>query len=99
MPEIPEANSYVSTSSSITYTTDCTHTSGPISAVEVTSTGKNYTTLPAVESINSADGVRGDLVSFSEDIGIIEKVKINDVGYDFPSDGTLKLKCFFTANH
>ena len=90
LPEIPEANSYVSTSSSITYTTDCTHTSGPISAVEVTSTGKNYTTLPAVESINSADGVRGDLVSFSEDIGIIEKVKINDVGYDFPSDGTLK---------
>ena len=90
LPEIPEANSYVSTSSSITYTTDCTHTSGPISAVEVTSTGKNYTTLPAVESINSVDGVRGDLVSFSEDIGIIEKVKINDVGYDFPSDGTLK---------
>ena len=27
LPEIPESNSYVSTSSSITYTTDCTHTS------------------------------------------------------------------------
>ena len=53
LPEIPESNSYVSTSSSITYTTDCTHTTGPISAVEVTSAGKNYTTLPAVESINS----------------------------------------------
>ena len=31
--EVPEANSYVSTSSSITYTTDCTHTTGPISTV------------------------------------------------------------------
>ena len=90
LPEIPEANSYVSTSSSITYTTDCTHTTGPISAVEVTSAGKNYTTLPAIESINSIEGVRGDLVSVSEDIGIIEKVKINDVGYDFPTDCTLK---------
>ena len=90
LPEIPESNSYVSTSSSITYTTDCTHTSGPISAVEVTSSGKNYTTLPSILSINSADGVRGDLVSVSEDIGIIEKVKIDDIGYDFPTDKTLK---------
>ena len=90
LPQNPEANSYVSTSSSITYTTDCTHTSGPISTVEVTSAGKNYTTLPSIESINSIEGVRGDLVSVSGDIGIIEKVKINDVGYDFPTDSTLK---------
>ena len=90
LPQNPESNSYVSTSSSITYTTDCTHTTGPISAVEVTSAGKNYTTLPSIESINSIEGVRGDLVSVSEDIGVIEKVKINDVGYDFPTDSTLK---------
>ena len=90
LPQNPEANSYVSTSSSITYTTDCTHTTGPISAVEVTSAGKNYTTLPSIESINSIEGVRGDLVSVSGDIGVIEKVKINDVGYDFPTDSTLK---------
>ena len=90
LPQNPESNSYVSTSSSITYTTDCTHTTGPISAVEVTSAGKNYTTLPSIESIDSIEGVRGDLVSVSEDIGVIEKVKINDVGYDFPTDSTLK---------
>ena len=90
LAEAPEENSYVSTSSSITYTTDCTHTNGPISAVEVTSAGKNYTTLPSIVSINSLEGERGDLVAVSEDIGVIEKVKINDVGYDFPTDGTLK---------
>ena len=90
LPQNPESNSYVSTSSSITYTTDCTHTTGPISAVEVTSAGKNYTTLPSIESIDSIEGERGDLVSVSEDIGVIEKVKINDVGYDFPTDSTLK---------
>ena len=90
LAEIPEANSYESTSSNITYTTDCTHTTGPISNVEVTNSGKNYTTLPAIESINTIEGVGGDLVAISEDIGIIEKVKINDVGYDFPTDSTLK---------
>ena len=29
-------------------------------------------------------------MSVSEDIGIIEKIKIDDVGYDFPTDKTLK---------
>ena len=90
LAEIPEANSYESTSSNITYTTDCTHTNGPISTIEVTSAGKNYTTLPSITSINSLDGVRGDLVAVSENIGVIEKVKINDIGYDFPTDSTLK---------
>ena len=90
LAEIPEANSYESPSSNITYTTDCTHTNGPISTIEVTSAGKNYTTLPSITSINSLDGVRGDLVAVSENIGVIEKVKINDIGYDFPTDSTLK---------
>ena len=52
LAEVPEADSYVSTSSSITYTTDCTHTSGPVSKVDVTSSGKNYTTLPSIISIS-----------------------------------------------
>ncbi len=88
--EDPESNSYVSTSSSITYTTDCTHTTGPISKVEVTSSGKNYDSLPEILSVNSVDGTKAELVSISNNIGIIEKVKLNDIGYDFPTDSTLK---------
>jgi len=88
--ENPESNSYVSTSSSITYTTDCTHTSGPISRVEVTSSGKNYNSLPEIISVNSVEGTGAELVSVSNNIGIIEKVKLNDIGYDFPTDNTLK---------
>ena len=76
LAEVPEANSYVSTSSSITYTTDCTHTTGPISTVDVTSAGKNYTTLPSIISINSVQGVNADLVASSKNIGTIEKVKL-----------------------
>ena len=73
LPETPEANSYVSTSSSITYTTDCTHTTGPISEVEVTSSGKNYTTLPSILSINTIEGERGDLVSLVKILELLKK--------------------------
>ena len=88
--ENPESNSYTSTSSPITYTTDCTHTTGPISKVEVTSSGKNYDSLPEILSVNSVEGTKAELVSVSDNIGIIEKVKLNDIGYDFPTDNTLK---------
>ena len=88
--ENPEIDSYTSSSSSITYTTDCTHTSGPISKVQVTSSGKNYDSLPEILSVNSIEGTGAELSSISNDIGIIEKVKLNDIGYDFPTDNTLK---------
>ena len=88
--EVPENNSYVSTSSSITYTTDCIHTNGPISAIEIVNPGKNYDTLPDVISVNSINGSRAEFLCVSENIGKIEGVSIKDIGYDYPSDKTLK---------
>jgi hypothetical protein len=90
LPEVPEKTSYVSTASSIAYTTDCIHTDGPIVRVDVTDTGKNYNILPEVSSITSINGVDADLIAKSNTIGQIEKIKINDIGYDFPTDNTLK---------
>ena len=46
LSELPESNSYVSTSSSITYTTNCTHTNGAISAIEAIKSGSNYDSCP-----------------------------------------------------
>ena len=88
--EIPEKDSYVSTSSSITYTTDCIHTNGPISAVEIVNPGKNYDTPPDVVSVNSTNGSKAEFLCVSENIGKIEGVTIKDIGYDYPSDKTLK---------
>ena len=90
LPEIPEKTSYVSTASSIRYTTDCTHAEGPIAKIDVTSTGKNYNILPEVSSITSNNGIGADIIATSDTIGQIEKIKINDIGYDFPTDNTLK---------
>ena len=60
--EIPESTSYVSTASSITYTTNCTHTNGPISAVEIVNPGRNYNSLPDVASVNSANGSKSRIL-------------------------------------
>ena len=90
LSEIPEKTSYVSTSSSIRYTTDCTHAEGPIAKIDVTSTGKNYNILPEVSSVTSNNGIGADIIATSDTIGQIEKIKINDIGYDFPTDNTLK---------
>ena len=90
LAEVPERDSYVSTSSSISYITDCVHTDGPIAKVDITSTGKNYNILPEISSITTINGVRADLAATSDIIGQIEKIKINDIGYDFPTDTTLK---------
>ena len=87
--EVPEANSYVSTSSSITYNRLHSHNWSNLYC-RWNSAGKNYTTLPSILSINSDQGVNADLVASSKNIGTIEKVKLNDIGYDFPSDATLK---------
>ena len=88
--EIPESTSYVSTASSITYTTNCTHTNGPISAVEIVNPGRNYNSLPDVASVNSANGSKAEFLCVSENIGKIESVVMKDIGYDYPTDTTLK---------
>ena len=88
LPEIPEKNSYVSTASSITYTTDCTHAEG-IAKIDVTSTGKNYN-ISEVSSVTSNNGVGADIIATNDTIGQ-SKDKVNDIGYDFPTDNTLKL--------
>ena len=42
----PEKSSYISSTSKLSYETDCTHTTGPISRVSIENPGKNYYSLP-----------------------------------------------------
>ena len=86
----PEKNSYVSSSSSITYTTNSINASGPISKLEILSNGTNYYSLPSIPLVNSLNGQGAILEPVSESIGQIKKTKVNDIGFDFPSDLTLR---------
>ena len=86
----PESLSYVSTSSSIRYKTSSLTAYGPIEDVVVNNSGSNYSTIPHITSINSGIGSGANLKAISNSIGKVRKVKIYDVGTDFPSDSSLR---------
>ena len=88
----PEQSSYISSTSSakITYETTCTHTRGPISRIEVINSGKSYDSLPGVTTVTSSDGKGSILEAQSNLIGKINKTRIKNIGFDFPSDKSLR---------
>ena len=90
LPQTPENTSYVGSSSSIRYTTNSTNAFGSISEVEVTNKGRNYYVLPGISTIASQFGKNALVEAQSSSIGKIQKTKINDIGFDFPSDFTLR---------
>jgi len=86
----PERSSYVSSTSSLRYETDCVHAFGSISQVEIKDKGRNYYTLPGITSVESGIGSGAILEVSSASIGKIKKVKIKDIGFDFASDKTVR---------
>ena len=56
MIDEPEVVSYGSTNATLSYITDCTHTDGPISRIEILNTGDNYNILPGFTTVTSVDG-------------------------------------------
>ena len=89
LKDVPETTSYTSTNSNINYKTDCTHTTGPIRDISITNGGKNYYSLPGITSVRSKTGTGALLEANSSTIGRIKTTKINDIGFDFPTDKTL----------
>ena len=86
----PKIASYEPTNASLSYITDCTHTDGPISRLEVLNIGDNYNTLPGFTTVTSINGVDCDLELQSSDIGLIKNIEITKYGYDFPYDQTIR---------
>ena len=90
LPQTPENSSYVSTASSISYTTDSTSAFGSIAEIEIINKGRNYYALPGISTVVSTVGTNSILEASSTSIGKIKKTKINNIGFDFPSDFTLR---------
>jgi len=88
--DVPEASSYTTAAGAlIDYTTDCTHTYGPIAKIDITGVGRNYETLPGITTVNSVSGRGAILEAKSSNIGKALSTKIKDIGYTYPSDPTL----------
>lgn len=103
IPNEPESSAYSSSTSKLDYTTISEYAYGPISDIEVTLEGQNYFSLPGISTVLSgissnvsfANRISGFgdgaiLEPSSKTIGKIKKLKFNSIGFDYPSDNTLK---------
>ena len=86
----PERTSYTDSNSTIKYTTNSTSAYGPISEVKVRSAGKNYNFLPGISSIFSDFGSGAILEPYSNSIGKIVDTRIEDIGFEYSSDFTVR---------
>jgi hypothetical protein len=88
---IPESLNYTNNVDSlIKYTTKSKNTLGPISEVKIISKGKNYKKLPIVKEISTESGTGAFLKVGTNSIGKIQKIIIEDIGFNYFSDNTLR---------
>ena len=90
----PDSNEYVAGLASITYSTISTTASGPINEVSFISKGDNLLKLPKIERVDSISGVDSILFPRTKSIGISKNIQIDDIGFEFPSDTTLRPRAF-----
>jgi hypothetical protein len=88
--DVPEKTSYTAQQAAISYTTTDTEAYGGINEVKITSNGFGFKKLPSIKSINSNLGEGSILELETNSIGSIAKTRIQDIGFDYPSDLTLK---------
>jgi hypothetical protein len=90
IPSVPEKNSYDSNQSTLSYETTSRNTTGSISKIKLDNKGQNYYSLPQITSVDSAEGFGSILEPTSKSIGKIKTTRIKDIGFNFPSDFTVR---------
>ena len=99
LKSIPESLSYNQTTcSQLKYSTSSMTARGGVSALRATSGGLNYKKLPKFKSITSVDGKNVDIIPHSSSIGRIKEVTIEDPGFDYSGDKTLRPEVFISPN-
>ena len=88
--ELPEVTSYKNENPALSYKTSSRSATGPIAEIGIVNGGANYYSLPGITSIASFTGTGAIIKPFSTSIGKIKNSKVNDIGFDFPSDPTLR---------
>ena len=86
----PEQNLYTSNNSILKYKTSFSNSNGAISNVKILNKGQNYYSLPRISSVVSVAGTGAIIEVLSNSIGKIKTTKIKDIGFDFPTDFTIR---------
>ena len=90
IPEYPEQASYNTDDGELAYSTKSKSAFGPIKSVIVTNSGRNYARLPGIDKVTSGIGTGAVLEPYGVGIGSIRNINILDIGFDYPSDNTLR---------
>ena len=89
--KIPERSSYSSINGELSYTTRSTNAYGGIADIEVTYKGSNYKDIVGVSTIVGIVTGRGAILEPSSNtIGKIVSTKIENIGFNYPTDNTLR---------
>ena len=86
----PEKTTYSTLTSTINYSTNSKIAYGPVSNFQIRNGGQSYYSLPGINTITSEFGSNAVISVGSSSIGRIKKTKIQNIGYNFPSDTTLR---------
>jgi len=86
----PENSVYTQNDGELKYSTKSSQVYGSIVGIDLVSKGLSYITLPKVSYVSSGIGTGAILVSYGSSIGSINKVEIQDIGFDYPSDLSLR---------
>ena len=81
---------YSETDGDFSYTTTSVNAYGPINSVKIQNRGHGYRSLPGISTISSNLGNGAILELFGSNIGRILDVNIEDIGFDYSSDRSLK---------
>ena len=91
----PESDSYSPSSSTLKYSTISTSAYGSIEEITITESGGGYEVVPGITTITSDVGSGAVIESFSSTIGKPTKISLQNIGFDYPSDVTLKPEALF----
>jgi len=87
---LPEVTSYKNENPELSYKTSSRSAVGSIAEISIVNGGANYYSLPGITSVASILGSGAMVTPVSTSIGQIKTTKVNDIGFDFPSDSTLR---------
>jgi len=89
--DVPDVSLYNSSNSICKYTTNSRSTFGPIAKIDVSDGGTGYKEFPGITSIRSGIGSNAIITLTSESIGEVLSTKFEDIGFNYPTDQTLKV--------
>ena len=89
--KLPQILNYTSDQcDSLEYIVKSSNIDGEISSVDIISEGFNYERLPKFKDVTSVNGNNANIEAFSSSIGRIKNARFSDIGYNYPSDKTLR---------